>query len=213
MVKYSTSFYSDMWLRKCLSKGFNFPTRYCNRHKIRMAEDDGITARGGASRKLYPSLSFLEISVYTATWICGVVYALYNLYMSSIREVRRGNIKYAVEMVRPWWRFWRKDKIFRDHADHEWDTWKLTALQGTSSSSLISCLWYYIVLVGVYIIIYPVLSWICKKFFKQYSLLFSVSLVQLVWTILEYLQCYRQYIQLWWQECCWEHGLFYTYLF
>ena len=99
-----------------------------------MSEDDGITAQGGASKKLYPSLSFLEISVYTATWICGVAYALYNLYLSSIREVRRGNIKYAVEMVRPWWRFWRKDKIFRDHADHEWDTWKMTAVQGTSSS-------------------------------------------------------------------------------
>ena len=44
------------------------------------------SSRGPAS-KLYPSLSFLEISVYTATWICGVMYALYNLYRASMEQV------------------------------------------------------------------------------------------------------------------------------
>ena len=47
------------------------------------------SSRGPAS-KLYPSLSFLEISVYTATWICGVMYALYNLYRASMEQVSPG---------------------------------------------------------------------------------------------------------------------------
>ena len=43
---------------------------------------------GGRASKLYPSLSFLEISVYTATWICGVMFALYSLYRASMEQVR-----------------------------------------------------------------------------------------------------------------------------
>ena len=42
---------------------------------------------GGRASKLYPSLSFLEISVYTATWICGVMLALYSLYRASMEQV------------------------------------------------------------------------------------------------------------------------------
>ena len=43
---------------------------------------------GDRASKLYPSLSFLEISVYTATWICGVMFALYSLYRASMEQVR-----------------------------------------------------------------------------------------------------------------------------
>ena len=82
------------------------------------------------SSKMYASLSFLEISVYTATWICGVMYSVYMLVMASKEQLRQGNIKYAVEYVRPWWRFWRSDRLYRDNADHEWDTWKQTGVQG-----------------------------------------------------------------------------------
>ena len=41
-------------------------------------------------------------------------------------------MRYMVEMVRPWWRFWRSDRMFKDQADHEWTTWKISALQGNS---------------------------------------------------------------------------------
>ena len=46
------------------------------------------SSSGGRASKLYPSLSFLEISVYTATWICGVMFALYSLYRASMDQVR-----------------------------------------------------------------------------------------------------------------------------
>ena len=29
--------------------------------------------------------------------------------------------------------------------------------------------------VGVYVLLFPVLSWLCKKYLSKYSLLFSVS--------------------------------------
>ena len=52
------------------------------------------------SRKLYPSLSLVEISLYTATWISGVYLACHSLYMASQEQGRR---LYTVDMVRPWW--------------------------------------------------------------------------------------------------------------
>ena len=45
--------------------------------------------RGERGRKLYCSLSVLEISVYSATWICGVLYSLYTLYLAGMDQVRR----------------------------------------------------------------------------------------------------------------------------
>ena len=53
---------------------------------------DRAGQQGSSSRasRLYPSLSFLEISVYTATWICGVMYALYSLYRASLEQVSLG---------------------------------------------------------------------------------------------------------------------------
>ena len=41
----------------------------------------------GSARRLYCSLSLLEMSVYTATWICGVLYSLYTLYLASLDQV------------------------------------------------------------------------------------------------------------------------------
>ena len=52
------------------------------------------------SRKLYPSLSLVEISLYTATWICGVYLACHSLYIASQEQARK---LYTVDMVRPWW--------------------------------------------------------------------------------------------------------------
>ena len=40
-------------------------------------------------RRLYCSLSLLEISLYTSTWICGVLYSLYTLYLAGMEQVRR----------------------------------------------------------------------------------------------------------------------------
>ena len=44
-------------------------------------------SQGRASR-LYCSLSLLEISFYTATWISGVLYSLYTLYLASMDKVK-----------------------------------------------------------------------------------------------------------------------------
>ena len=52
------------------------------------------------SRKLYPSLSLVDMSLYTATWICGVYLACHSLYMASQEQARR---LYTVDMARPWW--------------------------------------------------------------------------------------------------------------
>ena len=99
-------------------------------------------------RRLYCSLSLLEISVYTSTWICGVLYSLYTLYLAGMEQVStdyslminpscvqisRGELRYAVEMERPWWRVWRSEKMYKDFADHEWITWKISVLQGNVS--------------------------------------------------------------------------------
>ena len=40
-------------------------------------------------RRLYCSLSLLEISLYTSTWICGVLYSLYTLYLAGMEQVSR----------------------------------------------------------------------------------------------------------------------------
>ena len=52
-----------------------------------MGDRAGQQGSQGRASKLYPSLSFLEISVYTATWICGVMFALYSLYRASMEQV------------------------------------------------------------------------------------------------------------------------------
>ena len=40
-------------------------------------------------RRLYCSLSLVEISLYTSTWICGVLYSLYTLYLAGMEQVSR----------------------------------------------------------------------------------------------------------------------------
>ena len=53
-----------------------------------MSEEVGAERPGrGPAKKLYCSLSVLEISVYTATWICGVFYSLYTLYLAGVEQV------------------------------------------------------------------------------------------------------------------------------
>ena len=52
-----------------------------------MGDRAGQQGSQGRTSRLYPSLSFLEISVYTATWICGVMFALYSLYRASMEQV------------------------------------------------------------------------------------------------------------------------------
>lgn len=55
-----------------------------------MGDRAGQQGSSARASRLYPSLSFLEISVYTTTWICGVMYALYSLYRASLEQVSRG---------------------------------------------------------------------------------------------------------------------------
>ena len=52
-----------------------------------MGDRAGQQGSSARASRLYPSLSFLEISVYTATWICGVMYSLYSLYRASLEQV------------------------------------------------------------------------------------------------------------------------------
>jgi len=105
------------------------------------------------SRKLYPSLSLVEISLYTATWICGVYLACHSLYLASQEHARR---LYTVDLVRPWWKFWSSSLWRRDGTDHEWETWKKTSLH-----------------VGALVLVYPILSRFCKHFLSSFALAFS----------------------------------------
>ena len=84
-------------------------------------------------------------------------------------------MRYMVEMVRPWWRFWRSDRMFKDQADHEWTTWKISALQG-NSQMLEKLPEMFFFAVGIYVALYPAFSWITKTFLKEYSLAINVIL-------------------------------------
>ena len=107
-------------------------------------EDAEITVKEvRMSRKLYPSLSLVEISLYTATWIFGVFLACHSLYMASQEHSRK---LYTVDLVRPWWlvdnvqkmittfilirNFWSSSLMKKDGTDHEWETWKTISLHG-----------------------------------------------------------------------------------
>ena len=82
-----------------------------------------------------------------------------------------------MERLRPWWRFWRSDRIFKDQADHEWTTWKITALQSNYNSRLrIMISIFLLFLVGMYVALFPVFSWLTKRFLKDYSLLLNVMI-------------------------------------
>jgi len=112
------------------------------------------------SRQLYPSLSLLEISLYTATWISGVSLAIHSLYLVSLEQGRR---LYTVDLTRPWWRFWSSILMRRDGTDHEWETWKTTSLH-----------------VGALVVLYPFFSQVCKRVFSECSLIFSATYSVLV---------------------------------
>ena len=53
----------------------------------------------GSARRLYCSLSLVEMSLYTATWICGVLYSLYTLYLASLDQVNISNRHYIVNTL------------------------------------------------------------------------------------------------------------------
>ena len=86
-------------------------------------------SQGRASR-LYCSLSLLEISFYTATWICGVLYSLYTLYLASMDQVLsqpwHGSIKSSMEINFSW---------TNEKSDMPWNTWGL----GGGSGGLTGC--------------------------------------------------------------------------
>ena len=82
-----------------------------------------------------------------------------------------------MERLRPWWRFWRSDRIFKDQADHEWITWKITALQSNYYSRFrIKISMLLLFSVGIYVALFPVFSWFTKRFLKNYSLLLNVNI-------------------------------------
>ena len=88
----------------------------------------------GTGKRLYPSLSFVEISLYTGTWICGVMYAVLSLYQAGLHHLRNNSLRYGLERARPWWSAsaggGNMVSMVRDVSDHEWDTWKTVASQG-----------------------------------------------------------------------------------
>eukprot|EP00092_Neocalanus_flemingeri_P032713 GFUD01035582.1.p1 GENE.GFUD01035582.1~~GFUD01035582.1.p1 ORF type:complete len:532 (+),score=158.44 GFUD01035582.1:59-1654(+) len=145
-------------------------------------EEAEITKRDvRLSRKLYPSLSLVEISLYTATWISGVYLACHSLYMASQEQARR---LYTVDLVRPWWKFWSSSLMKRDGTDHEWETWKTTSLH-----------------VGALVVLYPVLSQVCKRFLKDFSLpfsaLYSVVVTMYLIGVLPTLYLFLQIVVIW----------------
>ena len=90
----------------------------------------------GTGRKLYPSLSFVEISLYTGTWVCGVMYAVLSLYQAGVHHLRNNNLRYGLERARPWWSAssGNMGTMVRDVSDHEWDTWKTVASHGNDNT-------------------------------------------------------------------------------
>ena len=93
--------------------------------------------------------------------------------MKTLFQLNKGEIQYAVEYVRPWWRFWRTERMWKDQADHEWTIWNMASSQGNKKKLLIkleSCF-----SVGVYVILFPVFSWLTKRFLKDYSLILNVN--------------------------------------
>lgn len=133
------------------------------------------------SRKLYPSLSLVEISLYTATWILGVYLACHSLYMASQEQARR---LYTVDMVKPWWKFWSSSLMKRDGTDHEWETWKTTSLH-----------------VGALVILFPLVSSFSKQFLKDFSLAitasYSVAATMYLIGILPTLYLFLQIVVIW----------------
>jgi len=133
------------------------------------------------SRKLYPSLSLVEISLYTATWLCGVYLACHSLYTASQDQARR---LYTVDMVRPWWKFWSSSLVRRDGTDHEWETWKKSSVH-----------------VGLMVVVYPLLSNLCKHFFRPFALafcaLYSVVVTMYLIGVLPTLYLFLQIVTIW----------------
>lgn len=106
------------------------------------------------SRKLYPSLSLVEISFYTAAWCMGVYLSLMSLFSASQNSASQF---YSVELIKPWWKFGYGSYMKKDHTDHEWETWKRVSLH-----------------IGGLIAMYPLFSQLVKNFFKDLSLAFAV---------------------------------------
>lgn len=114
------------------------------------------------ARKLSPSLHPLELSLYTATWVTGVLLSLASLYRAGQANVSQ---LYSVDMVQPWWRHGQGGPVHRDGTDHEWETWKKVARH-----------------VGAILFFFPLLSQVIKRRLPDFSLIF-ITLYSLLATV------------------------------
>ena len=83
------------------------------------------------SKKLYPSLSTLEISLYTLICIVSATYSLYSINKISMEKLESGSLKYGIEKIDLWWQFWTSRQLSRDHSDYEWVMWKKISSKGS----------------------------------------------------------------------------------
>ena len=69
--------------------------------------------------------------------------------------------------------------MVRDVSDHEWETWKTISSQ-----------------VYLYVLLYPVFSWCVKKYLRQFSIHFCVSIIIIIITDdTDMFLCCRLFIQ------------------
>ena len=82
------------------------------------------------SKKSYPPLSTLEISLYILICIVSAIYSLHSINKVSMEKIESGSLKYGIDKIDPWWQFWTSQQLFRDHSDYEWALWKKISIQG-----------------------------------------------------------------------------------
>lgn len=82
------------------------------------------------SGKIYPSLPTIEISLYVIICIMSASHSLHSITKVGMEKLEAGSLKYGVDKIDPWWRFWTSEEIFRDHSDYEWEIWKKISIEG-----------------------------------------------------------------------------------
>ena len=68
--------------------------------------------------------------------------------------------------------------MFKDQADHEWTTWKLSATQGRRNNKKLIFKKYFLFAVGAYVCLFSLFSWLTKRFLRDYSLILNVNILK-----------------------------------
>ncbi|XP_023327899.1 uncharacterized protein LOC111701021 isoform X3 [Eurytemora carolleeae] len=104
-------------------------------------------------RKIYVSLPWYEIYLYSALWIGALLIAAISF---CLQAKRHGGDIHTVYWVKPWWSPLTAP-MQRDETDHEWTTWKRIV------RSELACL----------VVLYPLCSQLIKRFYPSFIIYFS----------------------------------------